>query len=230
MKERPILFSGEMVRAILEGRKTQTRRVLKPQPKVDGKYLLWSPNKNFHFDGRLDQISWGIEDACPYGKFGDRLWVRETWVSGTMNGGDIWYRYRATDEKDVLEGTKWKPSIFMKRHASRILLEVVSVRVERLQDISEEDAEAEGISQLFDEKTKRSRPECNSDSWKNYLWHGNWGQYGMGNKKSDAWHYQYSGYEKARDSFSSLWEAINGPGSWEKNPWVWVIEFKRVDA
>ena len=284
MKERPILFSGEMVRATLDGRKTKTRRVIKCKPsienhwveKLDGEEIEMHDAKQDSY-GLFEKYSVGdyggapyeveISDIfqCPYGQPGDRLWVRENFkiknfldadISNTENG----YECNAEAEATVLytdgterrvvglvdnEGVKydideiaqaenfskkkcWNPSIHMPRWASRIILEIVSVRVERLQDITEEDAKAEGVSQLFDEKTKMSRPECNFDSWTNYLWHGNWGQCGMGNKKSDAWQYQYSGYEKARDSFSSLWESINGPGSWEANPWVWVIEFKRV--
>lgn len=245
MNERPILFSGEMVRAILEGRKTQTRRIVKNQPilGVNGYTLKVIQEEAFE----------------KYGKPGDRLWVRETWSvnwhSKDWESGvvDDWGNvapsrikkiktaeellshetliYRA-DEKFMNEsiedrGFKWHPSIHMPRWASRITLEITDIRVEQLQDISEEDAVAEGIDQLFDKETRRRRPECDFDSWANYLWHGHIGRTITG-KQSDAWEWQYSGYKKARDSFSSLWESINGPGSWDKNPWVWVINFKVV--
>jgi hypothetical protein len=167
MKERPILFSGPMVRAILEGRKTQTRRIVKPQPLciASGEWIM---------NG----------SACKYGKPGDRLWVRETWwaprddVRGEYKREYI--KYAAT--LDGMGQPTWKPSIHMPRWASRINLEVVSVRVERLQNISEEDARAEGI------------------------WQPNWPL-----------------------SWRQLWESINGAGSWEANPWVWVVEFKRIE-
>lgn len=137
MKERPILFSGPMVRAILEGRKTQTRRVVKPQPA--------------HIPGigtvlNIDTIT---GRACPYGNPGDRLWVRETWAHRRWMLGDASPNpttvYRA-DGEDLKGCARWRPSIHMPRWASRIALEVVSVRVERLQDISEDDAKAEGVT------------------------------------------------------------------------------------
>ena len=170
MKERPVLFSGEMVRAILEGRKTQTRRVIKPQP-------LWVGDPNVAFKTHSANPK-GIIN-CPYGQPGDRLWVRETFA-GTKNTG---FAYRATD---TAYGHKWRPSIFMPHWASRINLEVVSVRVERVQDISIEDAYDEGME---------------------------WGDQGCGVLE-----------------FKNLWDSINlkrGYG-WDANPWVWVIEFKRL--
>lgn len=180
MKERPILFSGQMVRAILDGRKTQTRRLVKPQPNdIADQYAsvalveclrFWQDGKDHH---------------CPYGQPGDRLWVKETFYKGDG------YSYRADEEmpKSARKlGCKWKPSIFMPRSASRITLEVVSVRVERLQDISATDALAEGCS----------------DS-------------GMMDRGVDI-----------VSDYARLWESINGDGSWAKNPWIWVIEFKRL--
>lgn len=151
MRERPILFSGPMVLEILAGRKTQTRRPVKPPP---GPASL-SP---FHhsIEVATGRQVWGFRDGtgqateddriCPYGAPGDRLWVRETHVRGTMNGGErAWVRYRATDEADVPAGTRWTPGIHMPRWASRLTLEVEAVRVERVQAISEEDARAEGM-------------------------------------------------------------------------------------
>lgn len=157
MKERPILFSGEMVRAILEGRKTQTRRIIK---------------------GKRDAN--GISIEIPrFGKIGDLLYVRETW-SEDFDGR---IQYRADTDGT---GRKWKPSIHMPRRVSRITLEITNIRVERLNDISEEDSEAEGVSGTWTRDL-------------NYKWH-----------------------------FKKLWESLNGAGSWEKNPWVWVVEFKVV--
>lgn len=133
MTERPILMSGPMINAIFDGRKTQTRRVVKPQPK-------WKAHNGvLAFDDRVNR---GIH--CPYGQPGDRLWVRETWAQHPDEAGIIW---RATDPgwDDNDYGIKWKPSIFMPRWASRITLEVTSVRVERVQDITPRDVVAEGI-------------------------------------------------------------------------------------
>ena len=131
MKERPILFNGEMVRATLDGRKTQTRRAIKPQPGFQGN----TPIECIH---------------CPYGDPGDRLWVRETWAKGPQNHGWGEVIYKATFGammKPVCEGfTKWKSPRFMPRKYSRITLEVTGVRVERLQDITHRDALAEGVS------------------------------------------------------------------------------------
>ena len=180
MKERPILFSGPMVRAILSGAKTQMRRIVKPQP----------------------ELLYRITGDSPYHK-GMRLWVREAWnFLGTdmMRHGrthstqDGVVKYLADGERRTIN-TKWRnvevwmarkpqsrPSIHMPRWASRITLEITGVRVERLQAISEADAAAEG---------------CDG-------------------KGPLSYHY------------AQLWESINGPGSWEANPWVWVVEFRRI--
>lgn len=217
MKERPILFSGEMVRAILDGRKTMTRRVIKPQPRLnDAGLLAWKTS------GCLQNIGRSAEEMlighCPYGQPGDLLWVRETWASldgvdhlspkdiellcrdaGYKTGpcGDLWYQadnsYRQWGDDKQTKG-KWRPSIHMPRWASRINLEVVSVRVERVQDITEEDAIAEG-SQYFLTSGKMKRNEMSM-----------------------------------RSAFANLWDSINlkrGYG-WDSNPWVWVVEFKRL--
>lgn len=195
MKDRPILFSGQMVRAILEGRKTQTRRIVKPQPRVLNNGMWYVPFKN--------EINWIFNYILgdkvmayakfPYGKVGDRLWVRETfheYSHGILYRADMPMRWDAenTEHGEAVtlkaEDYKWKPSIFMPRWASRITLEITGVRVERLNDISEEDAIAEGI-------THRTM-NC------------------------------------PKVEFRHLWESINGEGSWDENPWVWVIEFKRV--
>lgn len=144
MKKRPILFNGEMVRAILDGRKTQTRRVMKVPPKmVDGVGIVYE------------------SDKCPYGQAGDRLWVRETWGTNpgnehvkpsdfVHNGAHIYYK--ADDIKMNWQVERWRPSIHMPRWASRITLEVTNVRVERVQDISARDIRAEGIDLTISEK------------------------------------------------------------------------------
>jgi len=136
--ERPVLFSGPMVRAILEGRKSQTRRVVKPQP-PHGIKSVYAPITrdpgNWQGVASDDLIGW--YGRCPYGIPGDRLWVRETFQRA--RGG---FQYRADG---ITTPRAWKPSIFMPRTASRITLEVTGVRVERLQDISEKDARAEGV-------------------------------------------------------------------------------------
>lgn len=202
-KERPILFSAPMVRAILEGRKTQTRRMVKHVTSttlgdciddVDG--LL----------SRLD-IAPSNWEVCPFGTLGDQLYVRETWQHSNHpygpadEGCDIFYRADYWDDPHGMDGEKspegkyreWRPSIHMPRWASRILLEITGVRVERLQDISDADARAEGVSPDMDIR------------WQ-------------------------SGDDTPRGMFGELWESINGPGSWDSNPWVWVIEFKVVTA
>lgn len=200
MSEKPILFSGEMVRAILAGNKTQTRRVVKPQPVGDNGSGRWSFVASSTERASVDTWDFNIIDETgnvytergvehslvsrlksPYGLSGDRLWVRETW---SLADDDLWYR-ADTDEPERI---RWKPSIFMPRWASRIMLEVVSVRVERLQNISEEDAEAEGIAPWAD-----------------------------------------GGY---RPAFHLLWNTINLKRGypWSESPWVWVVEFRRVEV
>jgi hypothetical protein len=222
IKERPILFSGPMVRAILGGRKTQTRRIMKPQPASIG--TLWVSQDVSWSDGQLP-IKSMIAEQCPYGRPGDRLWVRETWrmpvcfdhESPATVGKrcvDAGYRkpwspirYEADGDDKFFElindfGGAWgktRVSIHMPRWAVRITLEITGVRVERLNDISKEDAIAEGI-ELSD--TGRNR-------FKDYL--------------GDA-----QGLCNPINSFCSLWRMINGPGSWTENPWVWVVEFKKV--
>ncbi|WP_372986982.1 hypothetical protein [Marinobacter sp.] len=211
---RPILLNCEMVRAILEGRKTQTRRVA-TNVYYDSQYRAKWKAVCKHTEVSIDTPGAMLGDVCPYGQPGDRLWVRETWADASYDDG-LCICYRADKErKDVTsnfaatfgrlkyanwapdlesgaEG-RWKPSIHMPRWASRITLEITNVRVERLQDISEADAKAEGV---------------------------------IGEKEAAgaglAW------YDKPRRAFQFLWQSINGPDSWEANPWVWVIEFKRI--
>ena len=143
------------------------------------------------------------------------------------------------------ERITWRPSIHMPKAAARIFLRVTDVRVERLQDITEAQAVKEGIIRLYDEMpdaeyldwTRRTGiyPKAKEEwGYKNYLWHGNFGMHGMGNKMSDAWKYQYSSYDSARDSFFSLWNTTVPLKDWnvygcDANPWVWVIEFERCE-
>lgn len=196
-KERPILFSGPMVRALLAGTKTQTRRVVKPQPTefVGGpgvKLADGSPAPLVPLDDTVEP--YGSEIRCPYGLPGDRLWVRESWSPTNQLSHGVLYRADFTSP----EVGRWKPSIHMPRWASRILLDVTGVRVERLQDISEADARAEGAK------------ECDPVSGREVLLAG------PSQRGSFVLHYR------------DIWEQINGAGSWDANPWVWVVEFARA--
>jgi hypothetical protein len=198
MKERPILFKAEMVRAILDGRKTQTRRLVKHVAML-GDSKGWCAAAQAQEPGWVHIVG-DYRRFCPHGQPGDRLWVKETFRLSTTNdcacyepcnckvGTPI---YRADFNCSDDEGP-WKPSIFMPRWASRITLEIVNVRVERLNAITEEDAQAEG---------------CEPED---------------GCYTSD---FALHGYVPA---YRTLWESINGIGSWAINPFVWVIEFKKL--
>lgn len=206
MKERPILFQADMVNAILEGRKTQTRRIVKPTKDRNGSGCHLAPCEI------AGEVNGGDYALCPYGQPGDRLWVRENFLylmHGDVTAGDI--KYCASIDSRSAAGSKnpgywWRkrPSIHMPRWASRITLEIVSVRVERLQDISEADAMAEGIEP----------PE-----------NGTYRDYGV--KPEDNEGYDYC--STAIDSYKTLWQTINGFDSWDANPWVWVVEFRRIE-
>lgn len=199
MKERPILFSGEMVRAILDGRKTMTRRIVKPQPVYPEAY---EPCRSVLHG---DEILWFIKHApeafnrwrCPFGGIGDRLWVRETWGTDGVHSNIIY----AADLSTVGQKILYKRSpLFMSRSMSRITLEITNIRVERLQDISEADAEAEGLQYPHADEDQDGAPDAAQS-------------------------------RSYRQSFKDLWQEINGKrASWELNPWVWVIEFKRVEG
>jgi hypothetical protein len=220
MKERPILFSAPMVRAILEGRKTVTRRIIKPtQPREDG---LWPAGRD------------PLPD-CPYGQPSDRLWVRETWMPDAPRDGtweDVAFfgckgsplsmipaQYRTPEHVihraswDGHDMVGWKPSIHMPRWASRITLEVTGVRIERLQDITPAQILAEGVripttqegQALIDISTKHGPahflPRLRGASTDDLL----------------------------RAYWAALWVQINGIDSWHANPWVWVVQFKRLE-
>ncbi len=213
MKERPILFSGPMVRALLDGRKTQTRRVVKPQPVSNGyefraatgeilchcdylppDCLVQPPHYDHPFRDRPERM-------CPYGEPGDRLWVRETWaghesdddvspksIPAAWSSPPVWYAATETDHRGR---GRWRPSIHMPRWASRITLAVTSVRVKRLQDVTEDDARAEGVTPL---------------------------PFGRG-------------VQTYRDAFAGLWDVINGARApWASNLWVWVIGVRQFDG
>lgn len=232
MKERPILFSAPMVRAILDGSKTVTRRIISPQPqRVDEKRLNcaepgdppvvvtqlpgWEWKSTYAADERnfASALAW----HSPYGRPGDRLWVKETHAKFHVGEGMdrpvpecVAYRATCADDGSFdyvntrgevmgLTVTKWTPSIFMPRWASRVTLEVVSVRAERLHEVDEIGALAEGIEGKAVDGVLNGVP----------------GKYITGS---------------ARDAFAEIWDAINGDRApWTSNPWVWVIEFKRLD-
>lgn len=197
MKERSINIKAWEVRAILDGRKTQTRRVVKPQPErrwnvePDGTFCRGEHEKGEPCEEHAERL------ICPYGQPGDRLWVRETPLNHALSGySPVWF-YRADDDEKPHD-RKWIPSILMPRKASRITLEIESVRVERLNEISEEDAKAEGI-----------------DGWN---WDGDVLPFVAANQH----------LHPAVLKYALLWQSINGPGSWDANPWVWVVTFRRV--
>lgn len=226
MNERPILFSAPMVRAILDGRKTQTRRIAK----LNASGRVARGGRNWHCEDPAAII------ACPYGSASDCLWVRETWAHyqtidprKTPDGrsfsevSDGLAGYRADGHESIegfrrhvrlmggsdaveINGDRWRPSIHMPRWASRITLEITAVRVERLQAISEADAKAEGV-----------------EPW--VVGDGFWRDYGL---TADQEEVGAPPLPSARDSFRSLWESINGAGSWAANPWVWVVEFRSI--
>jgi hypothetical protein len=206
MNEHPILFSGEMVRAILSGTKLQTRRVVKPQPIITAHGLEWNAG------GQVGYVfpEKNIINYCPYGIAGARLWVRETWCPMAINIPKVLIGYKEgfekadskeiilDKEKDIeiatrfLNKEKWCPSIFMSRWASRITQEITGIRIERLQAITEEEAKAEGVDKMALDDL--------GNTWKTY-----------------------------KRGYQALWDKINGKKyPWKNNPFVWVILFKRI--
>lgn len=215
MKERPILYSTPMIQAKLAGRKTQTRRIMRVQLSCDhsgyveadwkDKPIQWSEIGLKHGKAYCSCCGNGVELSkdwsglnCPYGKPGDILWARETWCSVSradcVGGVTTKYHYKA----DLEDTFKWKPSIHMPKSASRIWERITDIRVERLQDISEEDAIAEGI--------ERTATIIDTEYYANY------GDEDIGTSLHPI------------ESYRTLWQSINGPDSWELSPWVWVIE------
>ncbi|PWE37932.1 hypothetical protein C9I50_24675 [Pseudomonas prosekii] len=222
IKERPILFSAPMVRAILEGRKTVTRRLVKDWqiPTEDASVAAGERHRWMAIAQRHPRYGFGVFGAteadcakeledfapCPYGRRGERLWVREAWAADAQvdavaprdlsQGEPIRYPADGAVRQagcSMITPGKGRPSIHMPRWASRILLEITDVRVERLQDISEEQASAEGVSAQAVES------------------------------------FRVAGVDRpAGFAFRDLWTSINGDENWTVNPWVWVVEFKRV--
>lgn len=235
MKERGMIFNAEMVRAILDGRKTQTRRIMKVQPsegfspmnmalETDYEAHWYTPgivDKDGYLQPAKHDVFGVASDeegyTCPFGAVGDRIWVRETFA--TLEPGSYEpvkpqqgycqeLRYAATDRLaksgSDIRGYKWIPSLHMPRWASRITLEITGVRVDRLQNISDEDAEAEGIDMeaLFD---AQDCYDCIAD-------------------------HNMTGRPTVTGAFKHLWESIYGEEGWQANPWVWVITFQRVEG
>ncbi|EMM0925300.1 TPA: hypothetical protein MEX57_004151 [Klebsiella pneumoniae] len=213
MSERGMIFNAEMVRALLDGRKTQTRRP-----------IIWKQTRFTEIGEREDGSKWPwSEDAehacdfwhpCPFGAVGDRIWVREAFRVHSRATDVATLVYKASERNSWTEQTrrvpvavcnkpatpeKWTPSLHMPRWASRILLEITDVRVERLNAINEHDAQAEGVAKL------------RGGFWKHYQ--PGWTQHQL----------------SARGSFVTLWKSIYGDESWNSNPWVWVIKFKRIE-
>lgn len=266
---KPILFNTEMVRAILDGRKTVTRRVIKSQPDKEHShelgYVVCGDAKDIgSFGFGTHECGGDIQYVKPPYEVNDILYVREAWqMAYTLDNNDHAiegterYIYAASPEDmpnfthwvdangEYRDSVPWRPSIHMPKEAARIFLKVTGVRVERLQEITEEQAKAEGVVHLFDDLpdaeytdwTKRiGKYPKGKEEWgyKNYLWHGNFGKYGSGNWKSDLWDYQRSAYDTAIGSFSSLWQSTLQKDqlqyySWGANPYVWVIEFEVID-
>ncbi|PCM59938.1 hypothetical protein [Klebsiella quasipneumoniae] len=219
MTERGMIFNAEMVRALLDGRKTQTRRIMKVQPVLNGNFYevfgsAWSKGMT-----SIPAVpGHSLSTRCPFGAVGDRIWVREGFFPAPLEMQsepprktmwNIAYRDGMQMEKlapaeynpTIYNYERWTPSIHMPRWASRILLEITDVRVERLNAISEEDARAEGI--IDGGCLNCGEPEpC-----------------GCANPEPDA-----------TDAFAYLWQSIYGQENWNTNPWVWVIEFKRVEG
>ena len=216
MKELPIKFNMAMVQAVLEGRKTQTRRLIKKADhgKLTTNILHTGNNKwQHHFNnGKSEKFPGGLLEIvnlkCPYGIPGDKLWVRETWSPDLDS-----YIYRADGCWEDNKSITWKPSTHMPRKASRVILDVARIRVERVQSITPQDAIAEGVESVV---ATRERFGCRASGmllYRNYL------------DKRTEW---ATGYESPIDSFCTLWNSIydsRGYG-WDVNPWCWVVDFR----
>lgn len=226
-KKRPILFSGPMVRALLDGRKTQTRRIVKPQPDSVKNFGPLTPYRVVAPPVEMPSARCEEPIRCPYGVPGDRLWVKEGWRYINHQTGprglEVCIGYEADGDDlphrpSLLTGPGWEervdhwpfrsrrwPSIHMPRWASRLTLEITEVRVERIQDISEADAIAEGPGFVG----KATGEVCESVA-----------SHRLG--RGPRW-------KNARDWYADLWESINGPDSWAANPWVWAVSFRVVE-
>ncbi len=215
IKERPIPFSAPMVRTLLAGTKTQTRRIIKDLDHAEQvKLRIDSHGGLFTYigdlgDGHDDEpdmwmpVADGFDHVygCPYGRPGARLWVREAIALNYSGHGKHGYRADWTSTAaDVCSEPKWTPSIHMPRSASRITLEITDVRVQRLQDISDYDVANEGITER-----------------------GGWWEGATHSVKGTP-----KVFNRPVDAFHDLWDSINGPGAWDLNPWVWALTFKRV--
>ncbi|PQK86787.1 hypothetical protein [Pantoea ananatis] len=230
MRERPILLNAEMVRAVLNGRKTQTRRVIQSLAKsmqANGQKVIdyREPGDKWYgdhvFSMRNQSGTWcdytkeQFLAKCPFGAVGDRLWVRETWARYNIDQDTHDIAYRATTPEDWPKEGRWRPSIHMPRWASRLTLEITGVRVERLNSVNEHDAIAEGLAEIskdgqtykYGVPDRDGYPGTDDFGWP---WH-EWERYPI-------------------SAYSKLWKSIYGEESWQANPWVWVIEFKRVEV
>ncbi|MDH0493340.1 hypothetical protein [Comamonas aquatica] len=231
MKETGLMFKAPLVRAILEGRKTQTRRIVKPQP-VAGQGMVnagYCGDRHLWLrDGPCDKTDPAYEWRCPMGKPGDRIYVRETWANGihalaAEREEDGPFVYAADGDLAVQGrlGERWKPAIHMPKYAARIWLEITAVRVERLQDISEDDADAEGCERLETERYERDWklcPKCGGTRLHDALGAGLGVIHDVDCRECDT-------YVKR---FRHLW--LSTGGDWDANPWVWVIDFKTIST
>lgn len=222
---KPILFSTEMVQSLINGTKTQTRRILKPQPKDGYTPKIYKGNDSLlHLESRksrteLEYIDWKVIQP------GTVLWVRETFMKDYFGEGTFAYKASFTQKDELKKNNslldyepKWKPSLFMPKDAARLFLKVKSIKVERLQDISNSDAIAEGIyreNYVLDESVTIYR---NYGSGKDFY---SFSEY--------SWNFGKENHSASVASYCTLWEEINGEGSWNSNPWVWVIEFEQVE-
>jgi len=254
-RERSLVMQLSSVLGIIEGRKRRTSRVMREQPPDNAKDVFYWWHEDLPKEACTDSgcYYWcpsGLRMIpCPYGEPGDLLWVKEAWrprswseygygqiedmdgVVRSVEGGEHWTINRMFPASRP-DPDAWRSPRFMPRFASRLTLRITEITVQRLQDISEEDAVQEGVARLFSER------ECSAvvgiagtrpadHGYENYLWHGHVGR-GLSQKQADSWPYQFSNYDAARGSFSSLWEKINGPRGhgWSHNDWIWGIRFK----
>ena len=254
MKERPILMSAPMVRALLDGRKTQTRRALKPQPKPYGTFAdhtIWrfAPDKQTSIEASANVAPLMWLPFCPFGTIGDQLWVRESFSALRIQGtgvsckvaeadyvvfADRGQKYRSDGAyfpplKEYLPGAnanrKYSPSIHLPRWASRLTLKITDVRVERLNDISVEDAIVEGVEfrippgaltqNIEFPPDFATRTKAQQDAW-------------IEGQARATYFARCHANANALRAFEALWKEINGPDSWQENPWVWAVSFEVI--